>query len=181
MNTQDVHLVFTASPRTFSRLIRWFTNSPTSHVMVEYPSDLWGGRWIAQASVGGVHKVPANKARHYVVADVECVFDVRNALHSIAQCIGNPYDYEGLAGYTWSKILKKYFRRKMSRPLHDPNALFCSEMVATMLIAAKLPGTEDWTPEFIAPVDILRYCLQHPELFKVMVAESSVEKFLMTI
>src|SRR5512136_2544156 len=85
----DIRLVFTASKTFFGKLIRWLTKGKVSHVFLEYDSSLWGGRWVAEATVGRVRKVPSYKARHNVVFEYRAVKDVRVPCNSIAKYFGN--------------------------------------------------------------------------------------------
>ena len=58
-------ILFTASPQILSKLIRWFIDSPVSHVFIEF--DLGTDfTWALEATVGGVRIVPANRAKHNI-------------------------------------------------------------------------------------------------------------------
>jgi len=163
---ESVTLVFTASQFFLSRLIRWITGGRTSHVMIEYPSALWGNRWAAEATVGGTRMIRADRVNHHVVAVYECRFNAQDALQAISGYIGDTgFDYPGLVSLAVPKLVWRWFRKKVRNPIHNNPGMFCSELVATMLMAAKLPGTENWIAEEITPEDILKYCENTPSWF----------------
>jgi len=160
-----IKIVFTASDTWIGRLIRCLTRGKVSHVMIQYPSDLWGGEWIAEATATGVRKIPADRARHHVMAEFQCSFDPGPALKKISAHVGSSYDYAGVFVLAWAIVSWRLFRRKVRRPLNNTKGQFCSEFVSRFFRAADLPGTERWNPERSSPQRLLQYCTKHPDLF----------------
>lgn len=159
----SVRIVFTASNSLIGRVIRWATNGRVSHVFIQYPDPLWGGEWAAEATVGGVRMVPAEKARHSIVAEYECLFDSAKALQSIRSHVGDRYDYAGLLYFGWAILMWRIFRKKVRRPFRSASEEFCSEFAALFLSAAEtlklvpsleglLPNPEQNDPERILDV-----------------------------
>lgn len=161
-----IKIVFTASNTWIGRLIRWFTRSKVSHVMLEYTSELWGGQWIAEATATGVRKVPARRARHDVVAEFECLFDADKAIKEIGKYVGLPYDYVGLIVFAWAVISWRYLKTKIRKPLNNTKGQFCSEFITHFFKAAQLVKTQKWDPELSKPGRLFNYCLKHEELFR---------------
>jgi len=136
-----VRIVFTASNFPLSRLIRWATRGRVSHAMILYDDPLWGGEWVAEATIGGVKKLPAEKAMHNVYAVFECKFDAHPALQAIRNHIGDGYDYAGMAWAGWAILLWRLFRQKVRRPWRKSSEEFCSALIALFLWAAVKLGS----------------------------------------
>lgn len=161
-----VTVVFTASTGLVGRAIRWFSSGRVSHSMIQYPSDLWGGTWVAEAVASGVRKVRSWKSRHHVVSEFECMFDAGMALKKIGNFVGESYDYSGVVIFGWLLLWKRILGRKLNRPFKSTKGMFCSELVARMFMAAGLEGTKEWNPEMISPEDLLEYCEKYGCYFK---------------
>lgn len=166
----DIRIVFTAGTHWISRLIRWVLRSQVSHVFIEYPSDMWGGRWVAEATKGGVRKVQAQKARHHVAAEFKCKFDTRVGLASAAEYVGDAYDYSGAVLLGVLALLWRWFKVKVRRPLRASKAQFCSEFVARILMSVPEVMVADWDPEQSGPDRLYCFCSKHPELFERIAA-----------
>jgi hypothetical protein len=156
--SHDVRIVFTATKTWFGRLIRWLTGGKVSHVFLEYDSSLWGGRWVAEATVGGVRKVPAYKVRHNIVYEYRVKLDSRVPCRAIARYFGNAYDYAGIFIFGWFIIAWKWFKLKVRRPYRSTKSQVCSELIARWVIAYGVPGTQAWDPEQVTPQMIADIC-----------------------
>jgi len=161
-----VRIVYTASDTLFGRAIRWLTNSKVSHVMIQYTSDLWGGEWVAEATLPKVCKLPAERARHNVVEEFECLFDAQPAFHAIRGEIGRWYDFRLLFGFGLILLLWKFLKIKVRRPLGNTKGDVCSEFVAKFYKAAKLKDSERIVSAKFSPQLSLVYNLAHPEAFR---------------
>jgi hypothetical protein len=161
----EIRIVFTAGTHWISRIIRWVLRSEVSHVFIEYPSSIWGGRWVAEATKGGVRKVQAYKSRHHVYAEFICKFDVRSGLANAAKYVGDEYDYSGAIILGLLALLWRWFKVKLRKPLRASKSQFCSEFVARVLMGMKEVQVEGWDPEQAGPDRLLQFCRKHPELF----------------
>ena len=159
-------IVLSASPVWLARLIRYMSSGRASHAMLQYSSELWGGEWIAEATIGGVQKRPAELRRHHVVHEFECLFDAREGLRGIRKLVGSHYDYEGLIFFGWVKLVWMLFHKKIRKPWHSTKGQFCSELIWRLFQNSNLPGTLEKDPEGITPEDILCYMESNPALFK---------------
>lgn len=162
---RDLRLVFTASKTLFGRLIRWFTRGKVSHVFLEYDSSLWGGRWVAEATIGGVRKVPSYKARHNVIFEYRATKAGNAACNSIAKYFGNAYDYINILIFAWFIIAWRWLKLKIRRPHRSTKAQVCSELVARWVIAYGVPGVSGWNPEYVTPQMIADVCAANSEFF----------------
>jgi len=166
-DSHDVRLVFTASRTWFGRLIRWLTGGKVSHVFLEYDSTLWGGRWVAEATVGGVRKVPAYKVRHNIVYEYRVQMDPNVACNAIAKFFGNAYDYAGILIFGWCIIAWRWLKLKARRPHRSTKSQVCAELIARWMIAYGVSGTDGWDPDKITPQGIADKCfINQPKFFE---------------
>lgn len=159
-------LVYTASDTFLGRAIRKITKSPVSHCMFQYYSELWGGDWVAQATFPTVSKTPAERSKHRVVHEFECLFDVKPGLHGIRNEFGKWYDFRLLFGLGILYFLWEIFKIKMRRPFGNTSGDLCSELFAKFYKASKLHGSKEIVPSKFTPLDSLRYNQAHPDLFR---------------
>lgn len=158
--SHDVRIVFTAKTNWFSRLIRWITNGTVSHVFLEYDSTLWGGRWVAEATVGGVRKVPSYKARKNVVFEYRFLKDPRPGCTALAEYFGNKYDYVGMVGFAVFIVVWRWLHLKIKRPFRSSKAQLCSEFVARWFKASGVPVAAYLDPETTTPQMLYDICFQ---------------------
>jgi hypothetical protein len=169
-----VRIVFTASNTIGGRIIRWLTHSDVSHVMLQYPSDLWGGDWVAEAMVRGVIKRPAEKARKHVVKEYVCRFNPKPGLQTIRKYVGESFDFEGVLIAGWLIALWHFFKVKIKAPLHSVKSAFCSEFITRFLMTGSLPPPKlerhngKWNLNIVSPEDIDDYCAANPEWFDLL-------------
>jgi hypothetical protein len=156
---------FSANKNIFSKMIRWFSNGRVSHAMLEYYDNRWGCDFVAESTIHGVRLVPSENLKNNVTEVFNCIFDLDQFLFKCPDLIGEPYDIKGIEFLAWFFIVLKLLKKKIRKPFHNSNGLFCSEFVARIFIQANLPETETWDPEMITPEMLLEYCERHTELF----------------
>ena len=161
-----VRIILTASPMWLSRAIRYLTKGRVSHCMLQYPSDLWGGDWIAEATVGGVQKRPAETRRHHVKAEFRCKFDPAPALHKIRREVGEGYDYPGIVGFAWVILLLRVFKLKIRRPWRNAKTQMCSEFIWRFFLAVSIPGADERDPEEVTPEMVYAFMEARPSYFE---------------
>jgi len=150
--------VFTASNSLVSRTIRWFTKSPTSHVMFEFYCPILKASVTVDSDLRGVHLMPAFKTKTGVVAEFDCPEQARVSLSVVTRYLGERYDFGGLFLLAWPILLWRWLHLKVRHPVRRTHEVKCSELAALVLKEAQLPGTAEWDPEILTPADILRYC-----------------------
>jgi hypothetical protein len=153
---------FGTNEKWTSKLIRWVTRSEWSHVWIEYPSGVWGGRWVVHSWESGVVKVPLElirekypKHRSYDLNRGE----MAQGFDWARERIGASYDY----GVIWNALMLVMYRATGWEWLHrillrNAAKFSCSEFVSGFMKASKVKGTEDWDPEFMPPVDLFQFC-----------------------
>jgi hypothetical protein len=162
MKDRDVRIVFTASKTWFGKLVRWITRSKVSHVFIEFP--VWDRRMVGESTVGGTRMVLAEKARHDVVAEFRIYADAEPGLIELAKRLGSAYDYGGLFVILWFKMLWQLFRHRTRSPRWSSKAQKCSELIANVLDAMKLQKPSGWSTELVTPKDVMKYCMDAPEI-----------------
>ena len=70
--------------------------------------------------------------------------------------LGDVYDYQGLFGMAWVEI-GRWLKKKWKNPWHSTKAMFCSELVAKVLIDSKYPGFEGMDPASTDPEMLLQF------------------------
>src|SRR3954469_13142186 len=148
----DVYIGFSTTRLWLSRVIRWLTRSRFSHCWVRHPSSVWGGTWITHADWPVVRQWPWQAAtKQWSVKQLYAPrFDIRPALLAVRKDFEARYDIPGLLGMVFVELAWKWFRRRIKNPLASPKAVFCSEFIAEIFRAAKLPGTEKWDTQAMA-------------------------------
>lgn len=158
MNQRPLLIGFSASKSLVSRLIRRVTGAPVSHAFVVY----WSLDYACYMVMEMVGRGLSERPWHEYLADkstaVHSVFrpvvDVSAAFPATKTWLADAYNYEGLFGML-AVLFGQLLRRKLKNPLHSPKSMFCSEMCARLLIAAKYPGSvllnppDDVTPGFL--------------------------------
>jgi hypothetical protein len=165
--SSSIYLGFSTTNIWLSRLIRAATGSKYSHCWVRHGSAVWGGTWVTHADWPVVRQWPWRSASaKWTVQQLYAPrFDIRPALAAVRKDFEARYDIPGLFGMVFVELGLKWFKRRLKNPLASPTAVFCSEFIAEILIAARLPGTEGWDARSMAPEDVADYVAAHPEAF----------------
>lgn len=161
----DVRIIFTASNTLFGRLIRKLTGGTVSHAMLEYDSSLWGGRWIAEATVSGVRKVLSHKSRHNVICEYKFKSDPKKGCRAIAEYFGSAYDFAGIFWFAWFIIAWRWLKLKVRRPASTSKAQVCSELMARF-VQPYLDKGLPWNPSKITPEELRQTCEINTTLFE---------------
>jgi hypothetical protein len=154
-------------------LLQWLvpivTGSKWMHVWIEYPSEDWGGEWIAHATNDGVVKVPAEpyiakvktqgEIKRYKIVGI----DPRVGMKSSRELVGLEYDYKSLAWNMFVLLLYRLFGRHVIGPALDRTKMTCSEFIAYILQGSGILD-QDAEPEFFSPGDIEAFCEKSPHL-----------------
>lgn len=155
---------FGTNDRWTSKLIRWATKSPWSHVWIEYPSDIWGGRWAAHSRLDGLAKVPLERIE--ATYSPRKIYELRVKRNSLASGfrwarghITAGYDY----GVVWNGVLLVLYRATKWQWLwhivmRNAAKFSCSEFVGGFLKAAGVSGTAGMDPELTTPGDLEGFC-----------------------
>jgi hypothetical protein len=172
---------FGTNDKLASRLIRWATRSEWSHVWIEYPSGVWGGRWVAHSWADGVVKVPLERVEAAYPRRLvyECRADLTEGLKWARQYIAAAYDY----GVIWNGLLLALYRATgwgwLSKAVHRNAARYsCSEFVGGIFKASGVQGVESsgaivgevedrFDPELTTPGDLAKFCADSDDFWVV--------------
>lgn len=150
-----------ARDRSFkSKLIRFATGGVWSHCWIEYPSEIWGGRWIAHASADGIIKIPAEqylKSRDTYIR-YEVLKDIRQGLVKSRNHVGKKYDFFAAIFNGLLLLLFRLTGIQLWEPVINHNRITCSEFVATILKAGGIPEMQDKIPELMTPSMLEEIC-----------------------
>lgn len=146
-----------------SRLIRWVTKSPWSHVWIEYKSMTWGGHWmVIHSASDGVVIEPRERVygRYPKRKMYECEADLTDGLVAIRDHLGAGYDYPAVIWNGLLLVLYTFLRIEWLNQivLKNGSRFSCSELVATALKAARVKGTEEFEPELMPPILVDQFC-----------------------
>lgn len=172
-----IRIGFGTTDKLHSRLIRWVTRSPWSHVWIEYESEVWGGWWVAHAGPSGVVKVPLEtvRAAHLKRRIYECRLDLSSGLSASRMYVGSAYDYKSVLWNGFLLLLSRVFAREWLTKIVTRNRskMSCSEFVGTILKKAGVFASENaeivllaigvgdgksLDPEFVTPGMLERFC-----------------------
>lgn len=145
-----------------SWLIRKATGSRVSHTWLLDTSTFYGVPMVIETALEGFRGEAYESFQRS--NDVLAVFEVGAPLDAqmptVAKWLGKRYDTEGLLGSAWVQLGRR-LHRVWQNPWQNQDALFCSEAVAKVLVAAEHPGFEDAVPEQMTPQDIYEKLLIH--------------------
>lgn len=161
-----IKIGFGTNSKPHSALIRWATDSPWSHVWIEYESQLWGGWWAAHSGPTGVAKIPLIKLLNEYPKNVQfyCNADVRGGFSWAHIAVGAPYDY----GVIWNGLLYAIHRATkwdfLRRMAHRNTAKYtCSEFVTGFLKASGIRSVAGLDPELTTPGNLYKVVEQSGE------------------
>lgn len=154
-----IQIGFGTNQQLHSRLIRWATDSPWSHVWIEYWSHIWGGPWAAHAGPTGVVKVPLEQVwtKYPERIRFDCISLGGDGFAWARNYIGAPYDY----GAIWNGLLFAIHRSTKWEwlrhiALRNTAKFTCSEFVTGFLQASGIPDVVGLEPELTTPGELYR-------------------------
>lgn len=139
-----------------SRIIRWFTSGRSSHVFFIYWDVDFDREMVMEATQGGFRIVPFTHYENSIVKIVEPRYSFETGFNNAIDWLGEGYDYAGLFGMAWVE-LGRWLGRKWRNPLRSGTTMFCSEVVARVMLESEYPGTEGWDPQSIDPEMLIEF------------------------
>lgn len=148
----------TSKSSWISRIIRWFTKSTTSHCFIVYYDDEWGRDMVmeSEGGLGGAVRIVPFEVIGGIIALITPKHDIEVGMNKMADRLGQMYDYGGLFGMAWV-ILGRWLKKKWANPWQSSKAMFCSELVAQVLIDSNYPGADKLTPHNTDPQMLLEF------------------------
>lgn len=149
----------TSKTSWISRIIRWFTSSTVSHTFIVYYDAEWKRDMVMESeggAGGSVRIVKFNPNSSSIVKLVTPKHDIEVGMNKMVDRLGDVYDYKGLFGMAWVE-LGKWLKKKWSNPWQSSKAMFCSELVAQVMIDSEYPGTKGMDPGSTDPEMLLKF------------------------
>ena len=130
-----MQIIFTKSNSAVSRLIRWISNEPVSHVAI-----VFDGKLVFHSNLLGVHIKWYNSFKKHNEIVFEKTYDLSlDKEEELYQQIINqfdeaPYDYGALLYFTYRGCLYKFFGLPMPKNniLGSKQAFLCSEILGCL-------------------------------------------------
>ena len=170
----EITLVFTTSSHWLSRVVRWVTNSDTSHVAIGakvYGEDvLMHSGLDGETGQTGVQMTPRERwlNDNIIVAEYKIVPDVSGNMGSLIKLLCSRYDKLGLVGYALV-IIAKWLGKQIMNPLSSPKMFVCARYVLELDKEGKLiPEWKGLQADQITPHDLLQLCAQGPSFTKIV-------------
>ena len=151
-------LIFSTSSGWISGLIRWFTKSRASHVMIG--CEVMGVSMLMHCTEGGVQFTPRKKwfgDGNKLVAEYTFKPDVSEGVKHATDLLGERYDYLSIIGFIWV-IFWGWLKVKVKNPLASKGAMVCSEFILHVDHKDKIPEWNDLEYETTTPEDLLKAC-----------------------
>ena len=166
---------FSTNKRSWiSKIIRWFTSSPVSHVFLVYYDPEWSMDMVmeSEGGLGGsVRIVRFNPDNQDIVAVARPAYSVEAGMTRMVYQLGELYDYRGLFGMAWV-LIGRWLIRRWNNPWHRSKALFCSELVSQVLLDSKYPG---WScaPSMTSPDDLYDFFMAEKQVAQTAITARS--------
>ena len=149
----------TSKTNWLSRLIRWFTRGTVSHAFIVYYDQEWKRDMVMEAeggAGGSIRIVRFNPDNPEIVRLIDPKHDIEVGMIKMVDRLGEVYDYGGLIGMAWVEI-GRWLKKKWINPWHSSKSMFCSELVAQILIDAGYPGADKLDPPCTDPQMLLDF------------------------
>ena len=167
-------MVFTTSSQRLSKIVRWMTNSTTSHVCLG--TEIFGEPVLLHSAIdgetghNGVQITPRAKwfEDNELIAEYDIIPDVTDAMGPMIRLLCEKYDKMGLLGYI-IVIIAKWLGKKIRNPLAHAKFLVCARYVLKLDPTGRLiPEWAGLDPEKTTPQDLLLLCRTGPSFSRVM-------------
>ena len=155
---------FGTNERLASRLIRRATESDWSHTWLEFPSSVWGSKWVAHSGPGGITKIPLSIVEEaYPERSVYLIgIDVKR-LHTGFRWARDHIGSDSGYNVAWNGFLFLLWRATVWERLYgtirkNVARYTGSDFVAGFLKAGGVTGFEKSDPKQVTPGHLERFC-----------------------
>lgn len=163
-----MEIVFTTSNGIFARLIKWFTRSSVSHVLLhvyDYFVFEAGGTKVKLRPWSSVTGIVAKfRIKESAVSSVIIDRCVQEAMLEH----GKGYDWFGIVGFAYCILVERLFKKDVKNPFARQSSYWCSELIAFFLNkvnAYKNIGLSLKADDF-SPEDLLKLLRSRPDVFE---------------
>jgi hypothetical protein len=160
----SVQILFSTGRTVISKAIRAITKSPVSHcgVLLTDADGLCGAKVVLAEDVGGFKPMLFSvfTQSNDVVRLFTPVVDLRPGVEAELPRLGAGYDYGALvqdgADVEIAKVAPWWHPRVW---MHEPGAMFCSNVLVRMMQRVNYPGTAGLEPVKTEPAQLYSLCL----------------------
>jgi hypothetical protein len=150
--------VAVSTPKRFnpiSWIIRTVMKAEVSHAFFVYWDTDLRMDCVLEAHELGFRIIPLRRfAQHNRIVGLYRVnASLDDGLVWMGDWIGSIYDYSGLLGMAWV-MFGRFIKRKWKNPFNSTKAMFCSEMVLTVLKCGGVPWAQAFDAATTTPQDI---------------------------
>jgi len=163
-----MEIVFTSSNGLTSRLIRWFTRSKVSHVLLhvyEYFIFEANGTSVQIRPWIDVKNIKARFTLNEEAVPRDIVdFCVQESMKEF----GKGYDWLGIIGFAYCIFMERIFKKDVRNPFAQQSSYWCSELVAFFLNKINTYKNINLTlrPDDFSPEDLIELLRSRPDIFK---------------
>lgn len=154
---------FSTTKAIYSRIIRWFTNSPISHVYIRVYNETFGTDLILHSDMPGtiISLAEAFDITNFTTETYEIEDErLKEAIKDNLWHLGKGYHYFKLVDWSLFIILKRWLVRKVKKPITNPKKLICVDFVLFILNEA---GITHLPIGLMTPHDLLMWCRENFE------------------
>lgn len=142
-----------------SAFIRWVTGAQCSHAWLLINESYFGIPMVMEATEWGIRVIDASIfwKRNKVVCVFKPKVDLTDSVKSSGKLLGGMYDFAGLFGEGLVQLAARWLKRTVKNPLASSSAMFCSEMVVTLMKQSAYPGMESMAADSISPEELRQF------------------------
>jgi hypothetical protein len=156
----SIYIGFSKSDKWLSRAICWLTRSDVSHAAVIYTDETWGGWWVAEADIRGVHSRPLLSKRDWKYV-FKVQYDLSLDMMKARKHFDEHYDFVGFTVLGVILILGRMIKHRLKFPFRTTEGQICSEFVSRIL---HKPMGDD-NPQWVTPKELKGMCKRRSDLF----------------
>jgi hypothetical protein len=152
---------FSTSDRWISKLICWWTQSPTSHAFISYYDEILSQEMVLDVGFTTFSLVPMShfSQNNRIIEVFDTKVDMTTGLRVVGRWLNRvSYDWFSFVGF-W-KVLTRWFKRTTSwaGDLNvTPREVLCTEVVIYALRISGYPGAAELDAKGTSPKDLLEF------------------------
>jgi hypothetical protein len=151
-----VRIGFSTSDAWISKVIRWWTRAPVSHVFLIYHSNCLGQDMVLDVAFSGFRVLPLElfSRQNTVLHIIEPEVDLTPGMRVVARWLGKPYDWRAFVAFN------RWFKAFRANPSENPKSIICTEAVIHALRISGYPGAACLGPKTTTPAELLAFLTQ---------------------
>jgi len=162
----NILVAFSTSDKFYAKILRKIMKSHIHHTFLFVELEGFG-LMALEINQDGIRFVSSKRVMRYA-RRIECfeyIEDLTPGLLSMKDYLGKKYDWKGLIFGALRLLVKRYFHYESKKEIHNPNKMFCSEFVASVLKRSNVEGTQNWITSNISPKMLYDF-IENSKLFR---------------